>query len=256
MYLIDASKFGAESERIWYRLIPEVKAGLLSPHRSVLIEKFGHDECNAALIRLASGLGRPHKETRLPGDLTEDEVIFRVESVADGIRDSRGVVLYSTTHAAFPSHTDGSGKPNPFDVVLLYCVRQDSCGGESTLVTLDELIGTLDDESIDTLRTKTFPVPFGLAPIICGHGQEMWIRYNAEELSFYSRLRSIEMNENQKKALHNLAATLSNLETNGPKIKMSTGQCLIIDNKRALHGRTAFSPNGQRLLKRLRLYWL
>jgi len=254
MYVLNANEFGPEDARMWDQLTSKVKAGLMSTHRSILVDNFSSQECNAALICLASRLGRPFKETRLPSELLEDEIIFRVESVGEGVRDSRGIVLYSTTHSAFPSHTDGSGKPNPFDVVLLYCVRQDAQGGELTLITLDDLMKILDVESIETLRTKAFPVPYGLASIISGHGEEMWIRYNAEELLFYCRRRAIKLSENQEEALRNLAEALSILENNG-RVTMSPGQCLLIDNKRALHGRTSFPANGKRLLKRLRLHW-
>jgi hypothetical protein len=128
-------------------------------------------------------------------------------------------------------------------------------GGELTLITLDELIKILDVESIETLRTEAFPVPYGFASIISGRADEMWIRYNAEELSFYCRRRAVKLSENQEDALRNLAEALSILENNGTKVTMSPGQCLVIDNKRALHGRTSFPANGKRLLKRLRLHW-
>ena len=240
---------------MWHNFVAEVKAGILSRHRTVLIRNFGDSADNDLLLHLATGLGRPYKDPKLPNRLMEDEIVFRVECVGEGIRDSRGVVLYSTTNARFPSHTDGSGKPNPYDVVLLYCARQGICGGDSTLITLDELVNHLDLQSLKILRTNSFPFTFGVAPIICGRGRHMWIRYNAEELSFYCRRRRMELDGDQKKALANVAATLSMLENRQPKVRMASGQCLVLDNKRVLHGRTAFSAEGNRLLKRVRLYW-
>ena len=253
MYSLDAAKFGQSHE--WNDFVGEVKAGIISRHRSVLITNFGNGESNKPLIDLATSLGRPHIQCGLPTHPVEDKIVFRVECCGEGIRDSRNVLLYSTTHLGFPSHTDGSGKPIPYDVVLLYCVRQDQDGGKSTVVTLDDLMISLKPQSIETLRTKSFPVPFGIAPVISGDGSDLWIRYNAEELSFYARLRRFELTENQKNALADLAGSISSLEVKQPGVQISPGQCLVIDNKRALHGRTSFSPAGNRLLKRVRLYW-
>jgi hypothetical protein len=207
------------------------------------------------LIGHATSLGRPYTKCGLPSHPLEDKMVFRVECCGEGIRDSRDVILYSTTSSGFPSHTDGSGKPNPYDVVLLYCVRQDIEGGESILITLDEVLKYLKTQTITTLRKTNFPVPFGMASLISGDKPNMWIRYNAEELSFYSRLRQREFTENQKNALADLAEVISDLESKQPKVRLAPGQCLVIDNKRSLHGRTAFSSNGDRLLKRVRLYW-
>src|SRR5260370_36401355 len=141
------------------------------------------------LLRLATSLGRPYNQWGLPDHPLEAEMVFRVEPRGEGIRDSRNVLVYSTTHSGFPSHTDGSGKPHPYDIVMLYCVRQDDVGGESILITLDEVMKLLKPQSIDVLRNETFPVPFVVAPIISGEGSDIWIRCNAEELSLYSRLR-------------------------------------------------------------------
>ena len=35
---------------------------------------------------------------------------------------------------------------------------------------------------------------------------------------------------------------------------LAAGDCLILDNRRALHGREAFEDDGSRLLKRVRVY--
>ncbi len=254
MYLLNAAKFRDSNEWKWNDFVAEVRAGITSRHRSVLIHNFSAGESNELLINLATSLGRPFTQCGLAGLPLEDEMVFRVERCGEGIPDSRDVILYSTTHLGFPSHTDGSGKPNPYDVVLLYCVRQDTAGGESMLITLDELLQYLKPESITTLRRKVFPVPFGTAPIISGEVSDLRIRYNAEELSFYARLHRFEFTENQRRALADLAAAISVLEVKQPKVRISPGQCLVIDNKRALHGRTAFSQDSNRLLKRVRVY--
>lgn len=255
MYSLDADLFKQQGDWNWARFIAELKARILSPQRCVLIQNFNAGESNGLLIRLAFSLGRPYKEPCLVNHLPEDDIVFRVEPRGEGIRDSRGVILYSTTPLSFRSHTDGAGKPNPYDLVLLYCVRQDNFGGESILIPLARILERLRPTSLACLREDSFPVPFGLAPIISGEEHDFWIRYNAEELAIYSHQRNVTFNEDQKQAVNDLANTISSLEQNIPNFKISAGECLVIDNKRVLHGRSALSPNSQRLLKRIRVHW-
>jgi hypothetical protein len=255
MYSLDANQFRQQCDSEWAQFVTEIKARVLSSHRCVLVRNLNAGESNELLIRLATSLGRPYKEPGVPGHPPEDEIVSRVEPRGEGIRDSRGLLLYSTTPLAFPSHTDGSGKPSPYDLVLLYCVRQDHFGGESILIPLDKILKLLTPASIDRLRTESFPVPFGMAPIISGEEHDFWIRYNAEELTFYSERRGVTFTQNQKHAVDDLANAIASLEQVVPRFKISVGECLIIDNKRVLHGRLALSPNSRRLLKRIRLHW-
>jgi hypothetical protein len=142
----------------------------------------------------------------------------------------------------------------PYDVVLLCCIRQDKKGGDSILVTLDELIDGLEPESVRTLREASFPFPFGMGSIISGDRAGPWIRYNAEELFYYARLRGVTFSESQKRALSDLENNLSLLVRGRQSFRLAEGECLALDNRRVLHGRTSLIPGSRRLLKRVRLY--
>jgi TfdA family taurine catabolism dioxygenase TauD len=254
MYLLEADQFRQQCDWEWARFVAELKARI-SSDRCVLIRNLNAGDSNELLIRLATSLGRPYNEPGFPRHPPEDKIVSRVEQRSEGIRDLRGIVLYSTTNLAFPSHTDGSGKRDPYDLVLLYCVRQDLSGGESILIPLDDILKLLTQATINCLRSKSFPVPFGRAPIISGEEHNLWIRYNAEELALYSHRHNITFTQNQKQALNALAGAISSLEQEVPKFRISMGECLVIDNKRVLHGRSALSPNSHRLLKRIRVHW-
>ena len=95
-----------------------------------------------------------------------------------------------------------------------------------------------------------------MAAIISGVGANTWIRYNAEELLYYARLRGMAFSESQQRALANLEHTLSLLVRNRPAFHLNEGECLALDNRRVLHGRTSLYPGSRRLLKRVRLYWV
>lgn len=254
MPTLNFNDFNTESRNGWAEFIAAVRAGVKSPDRCSLIRHFGRGETNDLLINLAESLIRIYQEPNYPEHPLEDGLVFRVEPCEKGVRDTRGVVLYSTTTSRFPCHTDGSGKREPYDVLILHCIRP-SVGGDSILLTLDEICSHIRPSVLETLKEPVFPVPFGRAPILWEEGWKLCIRYNFEELSYYSALRNVVFSETQKEALRDLEATIVNLEKAIPKFHLRAGDCLVIDNKRVLHGRTALEEGSNRLLKRLRGYW-
>src|SRR5690349_14655037 len=106
MHVMKEPSLSTFSDKEWAAFARDVKAALRSTHRSVLIRRFDDPESNGHLVRLANLLGTPHAQPGFPHHPSEG-LIFRVESRGDGIKDSRGIVLYSTTHLPFSSHTDG-----------------------------------------------------------------------------------------------------------------------------------------------------
>lgn len=255
MHTIDLDNYNPERESSWNDFVQEVKAGITSLSGVSLIRNFGVGESNELLVRIANSLGRAHMNTSLVEHPLENGMVFRVEPRGNGIQDARKQIVYSTTGLRFPCHTDGSGKPVPYHMVLLYCVRQDKFGGDSILITLWEVVSRLKRESLITLREESFPFPFGRAPIISGDGAEMWIRYNTDELDYYAGQRRVVFSKRQIFALADLNNIITLLESQGPKFRLSPGECLAFDNRRVLHGRSALMPASTRLLKRVRLYW-
>jgi hypothetical protein len=254
MSTLDLHNFNIENRSEWDGLIASVMAGVKSPARSSLIRNFGLGETNERLIQLAKSLCRIYQEPSYPNHPLENDLVFRVEARGQGIRDARNIILYSTTSSSFPCHTDGSGKRKPYDILILHCIRQDSVGGDSIVLPLDEICARLEPHTIRILKEPTFPVPFGLSPILWEENKEHCIRYNLEELYYYSNLHGILLSEAQERAIQTLKTIIMNLEEEKPPFRLAAGDCLVIDNKRALHGRTALAEGSKRLLKRMRGY--
>lgn len=191
----------------------------------------------------------------MPGHPYEDEVVFRVEARGKGIHDVRDLLVYCTTDLSFPCHTDGSGKPAPYDVVLLHCVRQDESGGDSIVSKLADVVSHLKPKKLETLQRAAYPFPFGKAPIISEKSGNVWIRYNRDELDYYTSKHQVVFTEDQRQALASLSGVLNLLQTRFRRFRLRPADCLIINNKTALHGRYALCPNSKRLIKRIHLYW-
>jgi alpha-ketoglutarate-dependent taurine dioxygenase len=253
MHVLDFKEFTRAGDDGWEQFCAAVKAAVVAS-KAVIIRNFGTGETNERLIKLAYALGKPYGGYSLPEHPLEDGLVFRVEVRGEGVMDPSGEVIYSTTCADIPCHTDGVNRPAPYDLALLHCIRQDASGGETVLVQLDELIERLPPDVMGLLREQGYPFAFGTAPIIAGDGDEVWIRYNAQEMAFYSETGGASLSPQHRHALAKLEAALSE-PTAQEKFRLSPGECLLIDNKRVLHGRSACSKGGHRLLKRVRLYW-
>jgi hypothetical protein len=174
-----------------------------------------------------------------------------------GLEGRPGQYIYSTSEQAFTMHTDGTGFRKPFDLILLHCFRADTGDeqGLSLLVSVDELVTRLSAEDIKILLQPNFPFNFGLGPILKqNQSGQFSIQYNPEELQYFYKSSGIQLAVEQTKALQKLNELL---QLSAVKIRfvLRAGECLIVNNHRLLHGRTALSKGSKRLLKRVRLFW-
>ena len=252
MHVLDFEDFTRAPDDGWEQFSAAVRAAVVAS-KAVLIRNFGTGETNERLIKLAYSLGKPHGGYSLPDHPLEDGLVFRVEVRGEGVMDPSGAVIYSTTCADIPCHTDGVNKPMPYDLALLHCIRQDASGGETVLVQLEEVIERLPPDALGLLREEGYPFAFGRAPIIAGEGKQMWIRYNAQETAYYGEAGA-PLSPQHRHALAQLEAALAEPAAQ-ERFHLSPGECLVIDNRRVLHGRSACPKGGRRLLKRIRLYW-
>jgi gamma-butyrobetaine dioxygenase len=156
-------------------------------------------------------------------------------------------------------HTDNPYRDPVPTVQLLHCLRAAGAGGETGLVdgfaAARELRAT-DRETFDLIART--PVPFGYRdkstelrssqPLIqlSPHGRVRGVRFNnrsarplrlpsAEVTAFYAAYRRwAELLARPERQLN---------------LRLAPGDCLIFDNTRVLHGRTAFSTAGGRHLQ-------
>jgi len=156
-------------------------------------------------------------------------------------------------------HTDNPYRDPAPTVQLLHCLRAAGAGGETGLVdgfaAARELRAT-DRETFDLIART--PVPFGYRnkntelrasqPLIqlSPHGRVCGVRFNnrsarplrlpyAELTAFYAAYRRwAELLARPERQLN---------------LRLAPGDCLIFDNTRVLHGRTAFSATGGRHLQ-------
>lgn len=164
------------------------------------------------------------------------------------------------TAEALPLHTDLPNQELPPGYQFLHCLQNESSGGESTFLdgfAAANLLRQQNEEHFNLLSSQ--PIQFKFAdtthsihekkPIIVlnADGEVDEINYNAHLAQTFildkTLMRSYYLAyRHLMKILHDESLLI--------KFKLGTGQMVVFDNRRVLHGRTAFDPQtGRRHLR-------
>lgn len=198
---------------------------------------------NQALEQLALSLGQPlHEAHNLNGGM-----VCEVRPQPDDTHPA-----YANTPYFFPCHTDCSDFEHPPNTVLLLCEQPARQGGESLLAHLDDFLPELGFADLLELQRPAFLFRRAFWPILSKQGEQVQIRYNRMMFEIFQRLQNIELDEDQLQALDHLDQAIAAHQVT---FALKQGDCLIIDNQRLVHGRTAFeTDHSPRLYKRARLH--
>lgn len=167
--------------------------------------------------------------------------------------DQRGVATQlSRTHGAMQLHTDSSYDIRPHELIAFQMVRADDIGGETVLAPVDEVLACLDAETCAVLKQPLFPFGKIRCAVICGDGNKVRIRYYRRQI-----LPWLDPLKRQSGALLQAMNRLDNaLARVGERyrLRLDSGDVLILNNHKVLHGRTALPEGSQRLMYRFRVH--
>ncbi len=191
---------------------------------------------NARLITLAQQLGRAcTRGLTRHSDLWEEPGLQRVTPIDGMLRDAYGKPLRSANSDFFAPHTDLSFLAEPCRYVMLHCWQPATTGGETLLVDGSHAMETACRVLQIALAQYRFAYAAGESVTV----GTFW-RFSAEDVRIGSPSDTFWLN-----------CIGEHLMSQAFRIRLSSGELLVIDNHRWLHGRAAFS--GSRLLKRLRI---
>ncbi|MGA8164964.1 MAG: TauD/TfdA family dioxygenase [Waddliaceae bacterium] len=144
-------------------------------------------------------------------------------------------------------HTETAFHPLKPDFLMLYCLRTDRDGQAYTLLSdLSKVLNELDEETILELQKPQFKAgidfsfgnihgdkyPEKAEPILYKEAEEWRVTY--EHLMIASTSRG-------EKAIEQMTEAVKKVQE---KVLLQPGELLIVDNKRAIHGRTSFHMYG------------
>jgi alpha-ketoglutarate-dependent taurine dioxygenase len=218
------------------------------------------DADNAALLALGKLLGTTSMQgTRSGAPNLENDGVNRVEAMDEPMRDAAGNPVLSSNSDEFPLHTDDSYNLSPARYVLMHCWQNDAstelgAGGESWLSHVNHIVSKAPTDLVDRLIYTPYPTPFGQATILqrarSQQGIEWQVRFNRRDMQSFAKLRGKSLSEQQLSDLAEFETLASQCME---RLRLQPGDCIIVDNRRALHGRSAFNPASGRLIKRLRI---
>ncbi len=199
------------------------------------------------LARAICGLRVDGKPGKPPGKVS----FTNVENNAEAVTNDGNVTRLSRTHVALPPHTDSSYMENPHEFVAFQMVRNDSEGGESIMVPVDDIVRGLDDETASLLREPIYPFGKELCPILSGNPMDERVRFYEHQLNTSQQAQDSALSDRHLQALDKLEKLLSE-RGRFHELQLMAGQVMIMNNTKVLHGRTEFSSESDRLLYRVR----
>ena len=224
----------------------------LDKYDSVLTHTLSLEQSNYLLLKLVDLLGAVSQEDITVPDSETFSYLHRVEVCKQPIKDRYGFRPLSTTDLAIPCHTEDYFMPAPSDIVIFQCIRQDDQGGQSILAYLESVLSYLDEEILNYLKMCEYPSYFGKVAIIeeDDYGR-FQIRFNRGTLNKASTMTGLKLLPEYEAALYQLDLAVSKSQIS---FNLQPYDIWIVNNKKALHGRTALSKETDRLLKRVKLY--
>lgn len=177
------------------------------------------------------------------GKLTFTEIRIDPEAFA---KDTDGT-RYSRTNIELGAHTDCTYMADPFELVAFQMVRPDATGGETSIVVGADALAALDTDHVKRLAEPVFSFNGRIFPITWGDGLLRYYRTQIDE----DLKAGAELSPAQREAVEALDAALA-LPDIQFRHKMAAGEIVFVNNVRALHGRTAFDPDSDRLMYRIR----
>jgi len=217
-------------------LIHDYFTGLVAPTPS--IAKSDADHCPAAtraLLKFADDIGRAVGYDREQhGNLIQD--IFPVRSTEHAqVSTSSKVMLGSHTETAFHPH-----KPR---YVVLLCLRGDAQAA-TTYADVDDIVTHLTDEHLAVLQTAEFVTTVDPSFMTNGEPDARVVvtpltKRDGRWVLVYDELLMSAVTAQASNALAALHAAVKQATRH---VVLQAGDLLVIDNDRAVHGRTPFVP--------------
>ena len=162
------------------------------------------------------------------------------------------VTRYSRSSLALEPHTDSSNQRTPHSIVIFGMSRPDRSGGLTQLISVDEIVAALDEQTKALLSKRVWPIGQTPKAILDNHPVHgLTISYYKKQVERMLELGA-SLSPEQETALRQLDHCIESLSRKAP-IPLKAGETAIINNHKVLHGRTALSQDTRRLMFRYRL---
>jgi alpha-ketoglutarate-dependent taurine dioxygenase len=160
---------------------------------------------------------------------------------------------YHQTNTGGDVHSDGPQLENPPKYVMMACVNNAEKGGYSILSSIEKIIFYLkkyDRKTLLALKKDFYFEKRGFyfkeqskvfkKPVIKYHNKDLRFRYLRDYMQQAYKIKSLELNKTQTKALDKLDKLLADKKYQY-KYKLQAGDILLLNNFKMAHGRSRFN---------------
>jgi alpha-ketoglutarate-dependent taurine dioxygenase len=213
-----------------------------------LISHFPDCSDDRTLLEFAVGMGVVRSHFAGSTDRSaRQQIVYKIQVKTD---EQNHRTPISLTGEPFALHTDEYFLSTPASFVLLLCCTPDENGGGRSLISpVKKIVEILPTSAAEVLRRPLFPSPQGPKAILTRDSRGWAASYNRHQIGQQAeRLKS--------DALLRYADILDELDAAATAVSASLlldpNDCLILDNRRVLHGREPISYPSLRCIKRVR----
>lgn len=219
------------------QLIARIEEGLAEAPFALVVRGIPFDVDERLFVATCRALG---EMIAPPLQKPRAQLVHRIQPSTD-LTSSRGAFRESER-----LHTDCADWPEPSRYLAMTCVRPDPFGGGDSLVLdmealRDELLGTLGPEAVATLCREA--VPWRLAAYqggdviwqpVLGDRRLRWRRYTVDA----ALGGEVRLSAAMTRLLDDVERTIE-MTGRTSCFRLERGDLLVMDNHRAIHGRTA-----------------
>lgn len=163
-----------------------------------------------------------------------------------------GGQYFAKTNLTQPLHTDNGHTTNAPRILVLYCQHSSKIGGESILVSFEQIYNALNTEwsgQLEDLFDKDAIKVLNVDAEISKN-----ILFNLDDnrvgITYSPILKKLEASDSVCKKF-NLITQFVHNPANQIRFKLVEGDLLIVDNARMLHSRAKFPADANRLIYRI-----
>ena len=231
------------------RTARDLADALSRPPYHQIVRGFGAQDDPHGLKALAAAVAAlPGPDGRCATDM---KISFtRVRVNPQSARRTGASTRLSRTSEAMPAHTDGSYAARPPHLVAFHVVVADPHGGDSRVVGVDEVLAALDDETKARLAEPVYPFGRRLRPVLFADPRAPSIRYYRHQIET-GLDEGLRLAPPFLDAIEALDRAVED-PVLGTRFRLEDGDVVFINNRKALHARTAFSDDSPRLMHRIR----
>jgi len=234
--------------------LPHIAAESLAPLDEGLVADVIDAVVEFGCVRI-SQIGRPSGPTESLAPLSRrfGKPVRHKLSDEHGVHPIRYIPGYpeyaNAANGDLPLHTDGSFEPSPPATMLMYCETPSSMGGLSTLALGDELLGHIARTAPEALPGLRRPDAFRIRrddreaarAVFEDRGDRLRLAFR------YADDLPIRVHPEAEEGYRIVREWVAD-PTNAIAFRLESGEVLIFDNARMLHGRTAFPTDSGRHL--------